>query len=87
MSARFLAVSAVAALTLTACGGGGETAQDAAPPVDLGAFRRILRNDESRGSVRFLRHDFGVQAVGREARASIGLAATADARHQHPRAV
>ena len=34
MSARFLAVSAVAALTLTACGGGGETAQDAAPPAE-----------------------------------------------------
>jgi mono/diheme cytochrome c family protein len=33
MSARILAVSAVAALALTACGGGGETEQEAAPPA------------------------------------------------------
>jgi len=37
MSARFLAVSAVAALTLMACGGGGETAEEAAPPAEAAA--------------------------------------------------
>jgi mono/diheme cytochrome c family protein len=33
MSVRLLAVSAVAALTLAGCGGGGETEEQAAPPA------------------------------------------------------